>query len=227
MSHNPEEHPVLDALRADFEDHERVRALCRDHAPKYGNDDPRADEVAVRVIESFGRQARRYPARAPADGHPIALHYAMLGSVLSHTTMGAATAASANGRRAGETLSDGGSPSQGCNRHGATATLRSLSKADYRLAPGGAAINLRLSPSHVEGESGLERLAALLKTYVAMGGEQLQVTVVDGETLRRAMERPEDYRDLVVRVAGFTAYFVTLKPELQREIVSRAEAGLA
>jgi len=62
---------------------------------------------------------------------------------------------------------------------------------------------------------------------VAMGGEQLQVTVVDGETLRRAMERPEAYRDLVVRVAGFTAYFVTLKPELQREIVSRAEAGLA
>jgi pyruvate formate-lyase/glycerol dehydratase family glycyl radical enzyme len=218
---------LLDALHADFEGHERARALCRDHTPKYGNDDPRADDIAVRIIESFGRQARRYPARAPADGNPNALHYAMLGSVLSHTTMGAATAASANGRRAGETLSDGGSPSQGCNRHGATATLRSLAKAHYRLAPGGAAINLRLSPSHVEGETGLERLAALLKTYVAMGGEQLQVTIVDGETLRRAMETPEDYRDLVVRVAGFTAYFVTLRPELQREIVARAEAGLA
>ena len=218
---------LLDALHADFRGYERVHALCRDRAPKYGNDDPRADDVAVRAIESFGRQARRYPARAPADENPNALHYAMLGSVLSHTSMGAATAASANGRRAGETLSDGGSPSQGCNRRGATATLRSLSKADYRLAPGGAAINLRLSPSHVEGEAGLERLAALLKTYVAMGGEQLQVTVVDGETLRRAMETPEAYRDLVVRVAGFTAYFVTLKPELQREIVARAEAGLA
>ena len=213
---------LLDALHANFEGHDRVRALCRDQAPKYGNDDPNADDVAVHVIESFGRQARRYPARAPN-----ALHYAMLGSVLSHTTMGAATAASANGRLAGETLSDGGSPSQGCNRRGATATLRSLSRADYRLAPGGAAINLRLSPSHVEGEAGLERLVALLKTYAAMGGEQLQVTVVDGETLRRAMETPEAYRDLVVRVAGFTAYFVTLKPELQREIVARAEAGLA
>ena len=218
---------LLGALHADFEGYERVRALCRDRAPKYGNDDPRADDVAVRAIESFGRQARSYPARAPADENPNALHYAMLGSVLSHTSMGAATAASANGRRAGETLSDGGSPSQGCNRRGATATLRSLSKADYRLAPGGAAINLRLSPSHVEGGAGLERLAALLKTYVAMGGEQLQVTVVDGETLRRAMETPEAYRDLVVRVAGFTAYFVTLVPELQREIVARAEAGLA
>jgi formate C-acetyltransferase len=150
----------------------------------------------------------------------------MLGSVLSHTTMGAKTAASANGRLAGETLSDGGSPSQGCNRSGATATLRSLSKADYRLVPGGAAINLRLSPDHVQGEHGLARLTSLLKSYMAMGGEQLQVTVVDADTLERARRQPDRYRDLVVRVAGFTAYFVTLTPELQQEIVARAEASL-
>jgi formate C-acetyltransferase len=150
----------------------------------------------------------------------------MLGSVLSHTTMGDATAASANGRLSGETLSDGGSPSQGCNQRGATATLRSLSKADYRLAPGGAAINLRLSLAHLEGEEGLERLSNLLETYVDMGGEQLQVTVVDADTLQRALEAPEQYRDLVVRVAGFTAYFVSLKPEHQREIVARATAAL-
>jgi pyruvate-formate lyase len=150
----------------------------------------------------------------------------MFGSVLSHTSMGAQTAASANGRLAGETLSDGGSPSQGCTRRGATAALRSLAKADYRLAPGGAAINLRLSPQHLQGEEGLARLVGLLKAYVAMGGEQLQVTVVDGETLRRALAAPEQYRDLVVRVAGFTAYLVTLPPELQSEIVARTEAGL-
>jgi formate C-acetyltransferase len=150
----------------------------------------------------------------------------MLGSVLSHTTMGEQTAASANGRHAGQTLSDGGSPSQGCNRNGATATLRSLAKADYRLVPGGAAINLRLSPAHLAGEDGLRTLVDLLKTYVAMGGEQLQVTVVDTETLQRALEEPELYRDLVVRVAGFTAYFVTLTPALQQEILARSVAGL-
>jgi pyruvate-formate lyase len=150
----------------------------------------------------------------------------MLGSVLSHTRMGEETAASANGRRAGETLSDGGSPSQGCNRQGATATLRSLARADYRTVPGGVAINLRLSPRHLEGEEGVQRLADLLKTYVALGGEQLQVTVVDADTLRGALETPQRYQDLVVRVAGFTAYFVTLEPALQREIVARAEAGL-
>ncbi len=147
----------------------------------------------------------------------------MFGSVLSHTSMGALTAATPNGRRAGETLSDGGSPSQGCNRRGATATLRSLAKADYRLAPGGAAINLRLVPGHFAGPEGIDRLTALLKTYIEMGGEQLQVNLVSAETLRQAQTNPSAYRDLVVRVAGFTAYFVTLTPELQRELVARAE----
>ncbi|MBN1581523.1 MAG: glycyl radical protein, partial [Anaerolineae bacterium] len=212
---------LLAALAADFQGHERALFLCRNRAPKYGNDDERADAVAVRVIESLGRQARSYPSPSPQ-----AIHYAMLGSVLSHTSMGARTAASANGRRAGETLSDGGSPSQGCNTSGATATLCSLSKADYRLVPGGAAINLRLAPAHLQGEVGLERLVSLLKSYVAMGGEQVQVTVVDAETFKLAQKHPERYRDLVVRVAGFTAYFVTLVPELQQEIVARAEAGL-
>jgi formate C-acetyltransferase len=150
----------------------------------------------------------------------------MLGSVLSHTSMGRLTAASANGRLAGETLSDGGSPSQGENRSGATATLRSLSKANYQLAPGGAAINLRLAPDQIAGKEGLSRLVDLLQTYVALGGEQLQVTVVSADTLRRALAHPEQYRDLVVRVAGFTAYFVTLNPDLQREIVARAEARI-
>jgi formate C-acetyltransferase len=209
------------ALQANFRGHERLRLLCLNRAPKYGNDDDGADRIAVRVIESFGRQTMAYPSRAPN-----AIHYAMFGSVLSHTSMGALTAASANGRLAGDTLSDGGSPSQGCNQNGATATLRSLAKADYRLAPGGAAINLRLLPSHLEGEDGLERLVSLLKTYVALGGEQLQVTVVDADTLRNALQEPHNYRDLVVRVAGFTAYFVTLTPELQMEILARAEAGL-
>ncbi|MFC1712250.1 pyruvate formate lyase family protein [Candidatus Poribacteria bacterium] len=211
---------LLAALNADFQGYERVRSLCR-NAPKYGNDDDRVDALAVQAIESFGHQMRNYPSPSP---HSI--HYGMLGSVLSHTKMGEKTAASANGRLAGETLSDGGSPSQGCNQNGATATLRSLSKPDYRLVPGGAAINLRLSPQYLQGADGLEKLVNLLKTYVAMGGEQLQVNVVDAETLRLALENPEQHRDLVVRVAGFTAYFVTLTPAIQQEIVARTAAEI-
>ena len=211
---------LLAALNANFQGYERVRLLCQ-NAPKYGNDDDRADALAVRVIESFGRQMQDYPSPSPH-----AIHYGMLGSVLSHTKMGEKTAASASGRLAGETLSDGGSPSQGCNRNGATAALRSLSKADHRLVPGGAAINLRLSPHHIEGADGLDKLSGLLKTYIAMGGEQLQVNVVDTDTLRQALENPDRYRDLVVRVAGFTAYFVTLTPDIQQEIVARTAAEL-
>jgi formate C-acetyltransferase len=212
---------LLAALSQDFVGCDRILTLCRDHAPKYGNDDERADGVAVQVIESFGRLMRAY-----SSASPDALHYGMLGSVTSHTKMGEVTAASANGRRAGETLSDGGSPSQGANRCGATATLRSLAKADYRLVPGGAAMNLMLSPAPLAGEKGLRRLADLLKGYVAMGGQQLQVTVVNTETLRKAVASPDTYRDLVVRVAGFTAYFVSLTPALQQEIIARSEVGL-
>jgi formate C-acetyltransferase len=101
-----------------------------------------------------------------------------------------------------------------------------LAKADHRLVPGGAAINLRLSPSCLQGVDGLEKLASLLKTYMAMGGEQLQVNVVDTDTLRHALESPEKYRDLVVRVAGFTAYFVTLTPSIQQDIIARVESEL-
>ncbi len=218
------------ALLANFAGFQRLRAFCRERTPKYGNDDERVDAIAARIIERFGRQVKAYsdeaweaPRRENPQAARKAYHYAMFGSVLHHTGMGARTAASANGRLAGETLSDGGSPSQGCNRLGATATLRSLAKADYRQAPGGAALNLRLSPGHFEGEAGAALLCGLLRAYAGLGGEQLQVNMVSGETLRRALQKPEQYRDLVVRVAGFTAYFVSLPPELQQEIISRAE----
>jgi len=127
---------LLQALSADFVGHQATLALCREHAPKYGNDDDHADQLAARIVESFGRLMRAYPSPSPR-----AVHYGMVGSVVSHTSMGQATAASANGRRASGTLSDGGSPSQGCNRTGATATLRSMAKPDYRRVPGGAALN--------------------------------------------------------------------------------------
>jgi formate C-acetyltransferase len=212
---------LLQALSADFVGHQATLGLCREHAPKYGNDDDRADQIAARIVDSFGRLMRAYPSPSSR-----AVHYGMVGSVVSHTSMGQATAASPNGRRAGETLSDGGSPSQGCNRSGATATLRSMAKPNYRGMPGGAALNLRLSPVDLDGEGGLDRLVALLKGYFEMGGEQLQVSVLDADRLRRARKHPDEHRDLVVRVAGFTAYFVSLPDALQREILTRVSAAI-
>jgi formate C-acetyltransferase len=209
---------------------ERLRQYCLNRTPKYGNDDDRVDSIAAQIIEDFGDMVKAYSDGAWQKlqaASPIAqrraYHYAMFGSVLHHTGMGACTAASANGRLAGETLSDGGSPSHGSNRLGATATLRSLSKANYRKVPGGAALNLRLSPDHFKEDEGLDLLVNLLVPYFEQGGEQIQVNLIRAETLRQAMQTPEAYRDLVVRVAGFTAYFVSLPPELQAEIAARAE----
>jgi pyruvate formate-lyase/glycerol dehydratase family glycyl radical enzyme len=221
---------LVNALHSNFNRAESLRQFCLNRAPKYGNDIAEVDALAVAVVASFGKQVKAYSdtawqaqaARDPSAARH-AYHFAMFGSVLHHTGMGALTAASANGRLAGQTLSDGGSPAHGANRSGATATLRSLAKPDYRLAPGGAALNLRLSPAHFSGEEGLERLSSLLCTYFAMGGEQIQVNLLSAETLRSALAAPDAYRDLVVRVAGFTAYFVSLNPALQAEVIARAE----
>jgi formate C-acetyltransferase len=101
-----------------------------------------------------------------------------------------------------------------------------MARPDFRAVPGGAAMNLRLSPTDAAGEAGLQRLVALLRSYFELGGEQLQVSVVDADLLRQARQRPNDHRDLVVRVAGFTAYFVSLPEALQDEVVARATARL-
>lgn len=220
---------LASALRSNYNSAEQLRQFCLNRAPKYGNDNDSADGIGVGIVASFGRQVKTYSdqawlARLAHEPGAVrsAYHYAMFGSVLHHTGMGALTAASANGRLARQTLSDGGSPAHGANRSGATATLRSMAKPDYRLAPGGAALNLRLSPGHFSGEEGRSRLSSILRTYFDLGGEQIQVNMVSAETLRSAVQNPEAYRDLVVRVAGFTAYFVSLSPELQAEVIARA-----
>ena len=164
---------LLAALATDFTRDSETLALCGNRAPKYGNDDDAADDIARRVIDSYGRVMRAYESPSPKQ-----VHYGMIGSVVSHAVMGQRTSATPNGRRAGESLSDGGSPSQGCNVSGATATLNSLAKPNYRAVPGGAAINLRLTPSDIAGDDGLARLVALLKGYFQMGGEQLQVSEI-------------------------------------------------
>jgi len=164
------------------------------------------------------------PASALAGGALLVIADTLARTVMAprQLPVGALTAATPDGRLAGQTLSDGGSPVQGASRSGATTALRSMAKADYILAPGGAAMNLRLSPAHFEGQAGLDLLADMLKTYFDLGGEQIQVNMVSRETLQKALENPGAYRDLVVRVAGFTAYFVSLSPELQAEVAARA-----
>lgn len=211
---------LVEILRADFAGCQALRARLLNQMPKYGNDDDSVDDLARLVVAEFSRAVVETPA--PAGW----LRFPMIGSVWGHVVMGAATGATADGRRKGEALSDGGSPAQGRSRQGATAALRSVAKPDHTLIPGGEAVNLTLSPGALRGETGLSNLVALLRGYVGLGGEQVQINVVSRATLEAAQREPEAYRHLVVRVAGFCAFFTCLDPETQREIIARTEHAL-
>ena len=185
---------LVEILRADFSGHEILRQRLLNRAPKFGNDDDRVDGLVPLLVKAFSQAVVTAPS--PAGW----LKLPMIGSVSSHAGMGKRTGATADGRRMGESLSDGGSPAQGRSLKGPTAALRSVAKADHRLIPGGEAINLLLAPSTLSRETGLGNLVALLRAYTALGGEQLQVNVVNRATLEDAVRRPEQYRHLIVRV---------------------------
>jgi formate C-acetyltransferase len=142
----------------------------------------------------------------------------------NHVHMGRDTAATADGRRAGEPISFNLSPSPGCARGGPTALIRSVAKLDFRLVSGGGTFDLKLDPSSVRDVS---RLEALLRTYLELGGMQIQLNVVDRATLLSAQTRPDEHRDLLVRVTGYSAHFTTLGKDLQDEIIARQEHSTA
>ncbi len=139
-----------------------------------------------------------------------------------HIYFGAVTGATPDGRRAGQPLSEGISPVQGADRHGPTAVLKSAAKMDH-VKTGGTLLNLKFTPSLVEGDTGVASLAHLVRSYFKMDGHHVQFNVVGAETLRQAQRQPEAHRDLIVRVAGYSDYFCDLSPELQEEIIARTE----
>jgi formate C-acetyltransferase len=182
--------------------------------PKFGNDDDAADGIAQRVVRSW---------RSAIDGAPSprgGTYHNTLLSTTCHVYFGLKTGATPDGRRAGLPESDGASPAQGADRKGPTAVAKSLSKLDA-AGTGGSLLNQRFLPKALEGEEGLAKLASLVRSYFRLGGHHIQFNVVDTETLRAAQARPEDYRSLLVRVAGYSDYFVDLDRNHQEEIISR------
>ena len=184
--------------------------------PKYGNDDDYADDIAREVSDAYFDVL---------DGRPNTKggrYRVNLLPTTVHIYFGKVTGATPNGRRAGEPLSDGISPSQGADRHGPTAVIKSVAKIDHART-GGTLLNQKFMPQLLEDEIGLDKLAHLVRTYFKMDGHHVQLNVVNAETLRHAQENPEKYRDLIVRVAGYSDYFVDLGRDLQDEIISRTE----
>jgi len=139
-----------------------------------------------------------------------------------HVYFGSVIGATPDGRRAGEPLSEGVSPVQGADRRGPTAAVKSVAKMDH-VRTGGTLLNQKFAPQVLKDDAGLERLVQLVRAYFMLDGHHIQFNVVDADTLRAAQKNPEKYRDLIVRVAGYSDYFCDLGPALQDEIIARTE----
>jgi pyruvate formate-lyase/glycerol dehydratase family glycyl radical enzyme len=205
---------LLKALGNNFKGEEPLRLTLANKTPAFGNDDDYADSIMGRVYASLFEAI---------DGKPntkgTAYHLDML-STTCHIYFGKMLGASANGRFAHMPESDGTSPSHGADRRGPTAVVKSLAKMD-QFKSGGTLLNQKFLPSVLAGDEGLDKLAALIRTYFRLDGHHIQFNVVDAETLRDAQKHPDNYRDLLVRVAGYSDYFVDLDIHHQEEIIAR------
>jgi len=207
---------LLAVLRANFAGHEPLRHRLLNRTHKYGNDDPEADALTVRAFDLLV---------ALLDGRPNTkggCYRVEMLPTTSHVYFGSVTGATPDGRLAGQPLSEGISPVQGADRKGPTAVIRSAARMDH-LRTGGALLNMKFTPSLVGDEAGIESLARLVRTYFALGGHHVQFNIVTAATLRKAQSHPEAFRDLIVRVAGYSDYFTDLARDLQDEIIARTE----
>jgi len=208
---------LLQALEDDFEGHERLHQLILNRVPKYGNDEDLPDTYAREVAEIFCQEVARH--RNPRGG----VYLPGFLSMTNHQAFGKLVGALPSGRKAFETFANGISPSNGWDSKGPTAALKSAAKLDYLLATNGVAYNLKFNPGYLQGAEGTANLSSLIRAYFALGGMHLQVNVVDRQTLLDAQKNPQKYPGLMVRVAGYSAYFADLTREVQDEIISRTE----
>ena len=207
---------LLEALRVNFEGHEKTRLMLWNRTPKYGNDDDYADTILEQVFDAFFEEIN---GRPNTKGGTYRVNYL---STTCHVYFGSVTGATPDGRKAWEPLSDGISPAQGADRKGPTAVIKSAARMDHART-GGTLLNQKFTPRVVEGEDGLSNMAHLVRSYFKLDGHHIQFNVVTAETLREAQAHPEKHRDLIVRVAGYSDYFCDLTEALQNEIIARTE----
>jgi len=207
---------LLETLKTNFEGHELIRQMLWNKTPKYGNDDDYADEL---LTAAFNSLYGVISGRKNTKGGFYAVNYL---STTCHVYFGSVVGATPDGRRAYEPVSEGVSPVQGADTRGPTAVIKSVAKMD-QVRAGGTLLNQKFSPSILEGELGIDNLAHLVRSYFKLDGHHIQMNVVTAETLREAQANPEKYRDLIVRVAGYSDYFCDLGKTLQDEIIARTE----
>lgn len=205
-----------DAVLANWEGYELLRRRIMNEAPHYGNGDPYADELAAWAIDLFSGRLNSYVSAR--GGHRAGIY-----SAGAHMMQGYETHATPNGRKSFEPVSDGASPSQGADTCGPTGVARSILALHPHNFGNGLQFCMKLHPTSVRGPEGTNKLRQFVSAFFTQGGMQIQYSVVDSETLKEAQAKPEEYRDLVIRVAGFSAYFVELYRDLQNDLIRRTD----
>ncbi|MFH1198424.1 MAG: trans-4-hydroxy-L-proline dehydratase [bacterium] len=207
---------MLQAIKNNFEGVEEFRKTLVDGTPKYGNDDDYADDIMRQVFEMYFNAI---------DGRPNTKggHFRIdLLPTTCHVYFGSVVGSTPDGRLCGKPLSEGISPVQGMDKNGPTAVIKSAAKIDH-LRTGGTLLNQKFTPQLLSDDAGINSVLHLIRSYFKMDGHHIQFNVVDAATLRKAQEEPENYRTLIVRVAGYSDYFVNLGEDLQNEIIKRTE----
>ncbi|MBN1478770.1 glycyl radical protein [candidate division KSB1 bacterium] len=207
---------MLRALKNNFAENERLRQLLLNKTPKFGNDDDYADAIMQRVFEVY---FQAIDGRPNTRGGRYCIN---LLPTTCHVYFGSVIGALPDGRKAGQPLSEGISPVQGADRNGPTAVIKSVAKMDH-VRTGGTLLNQKFTPQLLATEKGLDNLVHLIRTHFKLDCHHIQFNVVDVEKLKKAQKEPDNYRDLIVRVAGYSDYFCDLSAALQEEIIQRTE----
>ena len=207
---------MLKAVAANWEGEEKMRLYIRNHTPFFGNDDEYADTIAVRVYDDLVQAIEGRPNTRGGKTHLNML------STTCHNYFGSVCGASVNGRFAHFAISDGTSPAHGSDSHGPTAVIKSLGKLDQTKS-GGTLLNVRFTPALFHRDDDIRKCASFVRTYFKFGGHHIQFNIVDTATLLDAQRHPDRYKDLLVRVAGYSDYFNDMTEQLQNEIIARTE----
>lgn len=210
---------LYDALEHNWVGYEDLRAFIKNQAPHYGNGDPKADEWTAWAAQVFADAVNTCTG-------PRGRYSAGLYPITTNILFGKLSPASPDGRCAGEPLADGISPVQQMDVNGPTGVLASVSKIKQTEYPNGTLLNMKFHPSSVNGEDGIKKLSQLLQTYFSLGGMEVQLNIINSDMMRAAQDKPADYQNLVVRVAGFSTYFVELHLDAQNDLIRRTELQL-
>ena len=211
---------LYDAVMNNWEGYEELRQIINGRVPRLGNADPEADKYMNFTASTYADAINR--ATGPRGNRFSAGCYPVTANVL----FGAMTWASPDGRKTGEPLSDGISPVQGMDKNGPVSTINSILNFDQTEYPNGTLCNMKFHPTALKGEGGTQKLKSVMQTFFNGGGMELQLNIISSDTLRDAQTHPENYKDLVVRVAGFSAYFVEVFKASQDDLIRRTEMGL-